>query len=112
MMMTNLSILSLNVVRKMADAAEIEARKLGVEVGIAVVASDSSVFFTRSMDHVDSMLAREVMKRAMNALQDKSGNDVVFIANGQGTLGAIAIDGADIENNKRCIQAALSVIEA
>jgi uncharacterized protein GlcG (DUF336 family) len=111
-MVTNLSILSLNIVRKMADAAEIEARKLGADVAIAVVASDSSVYFTRNMDKVDGMLAREIMKRAMNALEKHAADDVVFIDNAAGNLGAIAIDGADMLTNKRCIEAALSIIEA
>ncbi len=111
-MITNLSSLSLNIVRKMADAAEIEARKLGADVGIAVVAADSSVFFTRSMDHVDGMVSREIMKRAMNALENHPADDVIFIDNAAGHLGAIAIDGADMLTNQRCIQAALSIIEA
>lgn len=111
-MNTNISALSLNVVRKMADAAEVEARKLGADIGIAVVAADSSVFFSRSMDRVDGMLAREVMKRAMDALQNTEASDVAFISNAAGMLGALAVDGADKNINQRCVQAALSVIEA
>ena len=109
-MKTNLTALSLNAVRKMADAAETEARKLGVNVGIAVVAADSSIFFTRSMDHVDGILARNVMVRAQKALETKQNNDAEFIKNISGNLGAIVIDGADATINKQCMQAALHAI--
>jgi hypothetical protein len=111
-MNTNISTLSLNVVRKMADAAEVEARKLGANIGIAVVAADASVFFSRSMDRVDGVLSREVMKRAMNALHNTEASDVAFISNSTGMLGALAVDGADEQVNQRCLQAALHVIEA
>ncbi len=109
-MKTNLKVLSLNTVRKMADAAEIEARKLGADVGIAVVAADASIFFTRSMDKVTGVLAREVMKRAQNALEDASCDNAEFIFNEEGNLGVLVIDGADEVINKQCAQAALSVI--
>ncbi|MBM3887375.1 heme-binding protein [Candidatus Dependentiae bacterium] len=111
-MVTNIANLSLNVVRKMADAAEVEARKLGVEIGIAVVAADSSIFFSRCMDNVNAMRSRDAMKKAMAVLEHKEQNDVVFIANAKETLGVIAIEGVDTLSSQRCIQAALSVIEA
>lgn len=111
-MNTNIATLSLNVVRKMADAAEVEARKLGADIGIAVVASDSSVFFSRSMDKVDAVCAREAMKRVMDALQNSKVSNVTFIANSAGTLGALAVDGADFDVNQKCVQAALNAIEA
>lgn len=109
-MKTNLTVLSLNNVRKMADAAETEARKLGANVGIAVVAADASIFFTRSMDHVDGALARDVMLRAQKALELGSGNDAAFIKNIGGNLGAIVIDGANVTINNQCMQAALHAI--
>lgn len=111
-MKTNLEALTLNVVRKMADAAEVQARKLGADVGIAVVAADASIFFTRSMDNVDGYLACEVMKRAQHALAGEAGQDVEIIMNAMGNLAAVAVDGADEAVNKECVRAALSVIEA
>ena len=109
-MKTNLKVLSLNTVRKMADAAEVQARKLGADVGIAVVAADASIFFTRSMDNVSGMLARDAMKRAQNALQDATCENVEHIFNAEGNLGVLVVDGADEAINKQCAQAALTVI--
>lgn len=109
-MKTNLTELSLNTVRRMADAAETEARKLGAHVGIAVVAADSSIFFTRSMDLVDGTLARNVMIRAQKALETQQSNDAEFIKNIGGNLGAIVIDGATPIINQQCVQAALHAI--
>lgn len=111
-MKTHLSTLSLNVVRKMADAAEVEARKLGANVGIALVAADASVFFTRSMDNIDGLLVRELMKQAQNSLVNGALQNVELIMNEQGALAALAVAGADVVINKQCVQAALSVIEA
>lgn len=109
-MKTNLKVLSLNMVRKMADAAEVQARKLGADVGIAVVAADASIFFTRSMDNVPGVLAHNVMKRAQNALHTESFGDVNRIFNAEGNLGVLVVDGADEEINKQCAQAALNII--
>jgi uncharacterized protein GlcG (DUF336 family) len=111
-MVTNIVNLSLNVARKMADAAEIEARKLGADVGIAVVAADASVYFSRSMDKVSGVQTRDIMKRALAGLENEATSGVVCIKNATGLLGALAIDGATEEVNQRCLQAALHIIEA
>ncbi len=110
-MKTQITSLSMKAVRKMVDAAENEARKLGVAVGIAVVASDASVFFTRSMPEVASIFTRDVMKRAMDSLDKESAHGVQFITNESVRLGAIVVDGADALKNEQCAQAALKAIE-
>lgn len=109
-MKTNVAALSLNIVRKMADAAEVEARKLGADVGIAVVAADASIFFTRCMDRVSSQLGRAMMKQAQDALAGANAQNVVFVDNQDGRLCAVAIDGADAQTNDRCVMAALRTI--